>query len=123
MSADAADKCAHCRGSICCSYVTSALDTPRSKADFQHLLWQVSHANVEIYKEKQGWYLLVNGRCEHLQGDGRCAIYEQRPAICREYDNDFCEFDAPAEEGFELHFRNHAEMLVYLRRRFRRWDG
>ncbi len=123
MSAAPVDKCDRCQASLCCNYITVALDTPRTKADFQQLLWQVSHQGVEVYKEKQGWCLLVYSRCEHLQADGRCAIYASRPAICRDYDNAFCEYDAPAEKGFQLHFRNHAELLAYLRRRFRRWDG
>jgi Fe-S-cluster containining protein len=101
--------------------MTEALDAPRSKADFEHLLWQVSHEGVEIYKDGSGWYLLVHGRCEHLEPGGACGIYESRPQICRDYDNDWCELDAPAEEGFLLHFRSHGELLAYCRRRFKRW--
>jgi Fe-S-cluster containining protein len=115
------NKCSRCLPSRCCTYITEALDTPRSKADFDHLLWQVSHEGVEIYKDASGWYLLVLGRCEHLQADGACGIYEVRPRICRDYDNDWCELDAPAEEGFLLHFRAYAELLAYCRRRFKRW--
>ncbi len=42
-------KCARCVGSRCCQYITEALGTPRSKADFDRMLWQVSHRDVEIY--------------------------------------------------------------------------
>jgi Fe-S-cluster containining protein len=28
----------------------------------------------------------IEHRCQHLQDDGRCAIYASRPAICREFD-------------------------------------
>jgi len=27
-------------------------------------------------------------RCEHLQEDNRCAIYEDRPSVCRQYQPD-----------------------------------
>lgn len=116
------NKCSRCINSICCTYTTEALGVaPRSKADFDHLLWQVSHQGVELYKDEGDWYLMIQGRCEHLQPDGACAIYDERPQICRDYDNDWCEFDAPAEDGFELHFRNYAELLGYCKKRFKSW--
>jgi Fe-S-cluster containining protein len=118
------NKCSRCHGSKCCTYMTEALGyAPRSKADFDHLLWQISHRGVEIYKDEGEWYLMFQGACEHLQPNGGCAIYESRPQICRDYDNDWCEMDAPAEEGFELYFRDHAGLLAYCRKRFKRWES
>jgi Fe-S-cluster containining protein len=117
------DKCGLCTNSKCCTYITEQLETPRSKHDFDHLLWQVSHENVEIYKDEDGWFLLVDARCTHLQHDGRCGIYDRRPQVCREYSNDYCEYDAPAEDSFELYFRNYEQLLSYCRKRFKRWDG
>ncbi len=117
------EKCGHCGGRICCTYVTQKIDAPRSKADFDHLLWQVSHRGVELFKESGGWYLLFRSPCEHLGEDGLCGIYPLRPEVCRAYDNDWCELDQPAEENFQLHFTDHAALLAYCRRRFRRWDS
>lgn len=116
-------KCQRCTNSKCCTYFTQAIDTPRSKQDFDHLLWQVSHRGVQLYKEKAGWYLLVQNPCLHLHPDGRCGIYEARPQVCREYSNDFCEFDAPAEEGFEHFFADYAALHAYCRKRFKRWGA
>ena len=101
--------------------MTEALGTPRSKVDFEHLLWQISHQGVEAYKDESGWYLMFHGRCEHLQAGGICGIYANRPQICRDYDNDWCEFDEPAHKHFELYFRNYAELLAYCKKRFKRW--
>lgn len=117
------NKCSRCHGSTCCTYTTEALGTLRSKADFEHVLWQASHENVEVYHDADGWYLLIRGRCEHLQTGGLCAIYANRPQVCRDYSNDWCEYDEPAETHFRHHFRNYAELLTYCRRRFKRWDG
>ncbi|MES9969075.1 MAG: YkgJ family cysteine cluster protein [Candidatus Thiodiazotropha sp.] len=115
-------KCSRCINSKCCTYTTEAIGVaPRSKADFDHLLWQVSHQGVEIYKDEDGWFLLFHGSCEHLGPGGACGIYLQRPQICRDYDNDWCEFDAPAEKGFDLYFRNYAELLNYCKKRFKTW--
>ena len=115
------NKCSRCSGTICCTYITEAIDTPRSKADFRHLLWQVSHQNIEIYKDDSGWYLLISGRCEHIQENGACGIYDDRPEICREYSNDWCEFDESAEKGFEYHFKNYLELLAYCKKRYKNW--
>jgi len=116
------NKCSRCTGTICCTYITEPLDTPRSKSDFRHLLWQISHANIEIYKDDAGWFLLVQGRCEHIQENGACGIYQERPEICRGYENDWCEFDEPAEKGFSLYFRNYNELLAYCKKRFKTWS-
>lgn len=115
------NKCGFCTNSKCCTYITQQIEAPRSKHDFEHLLWQVSHENVSIYKDEDGWFLLVDTRCAHLQPDGRCGIYEVRPKICREHSNDYCEFDAPAEDGFELHFPDYPSLLSYCKKRFKRW--
>jgi len=118
---DPENKCDFCTGSKCCTYITQHIDTPRSKADFELLLWQVSHEHIRIYQDEDGWFLLIDTPCSHLQPDGRCAIYDTRPTICREYSNDYCEFDAPAEDGFKRYFPDYDSLLAYCRRRFRRW--
>lgn len=115
-------KCQRCTNSKCCTYVTQQLDTPRSKYDFEILLWQVSHQGVSAYKDSDGWFLLCEGRCSHLLASGDCGIYENRPTICRSHDNDFCEFDAPAEDGFDLYFPDYASLLAYCQKRFKKWS-
>ncbi len=114
-------KCARCAGSICCTYVTQKIPAPRSKADFDHLLWQVAHSGVEVFQDAGGWHLLIPGRCEHLQSGGACGIYATRPQVCRDYASDWCELDEPASRHFRHHFRHYAELLAYCRARFRRW--
>jgi Fe-S-cluster containining protein len=117
------NKCTFCTGSICCTYMTQEIDTPRSKMDYSNLLWQVSHEHVNIYKDEDGWNLLVEGKCSHLQLDGGCGIYESRPLACREHSNDHCEFDAPADEGFELYFSTYEALLAHCRKKFKSWGG
>ncbi|MBI2779557.1 MAG: YkgJ family cysteine cluster protein [Gammaproteobacteria bacterium] len=114
-------KCGYCTNSKCCTYITQHITTPRSKHDFDHLLWQVSHQNVNVYKDKDGWYLLVNNTCLHLQPGGRCGIYETRPEVCRNHSNDYCEYDAPAEDGFDLFFDGYEALLKYCKKRFKSW--
>lgn len=116
------NKCGFCPGTICCTYVTQSIETPRSRDDFDHLLWQLAHRNMQAYKDEDGWFLLINHPCTHLQDDGRCGIYETRPQLCRDYSNDYCEMDARAEAGFELFFDGYDSLLRYCRKRFKNWD-
>ena len=116
------NKCSFCEGAKCCTYITEQLETPRSMHDFDHLLWQISHRDIRIYKDDDGWYLLVERACLHLEDDGRCGIYEERPSVCRDHGNDFCEFDQPAEEGFDLYFADYRALEKYCRKRFKTWN-
>ena len=115
------NKCGFCTNTICCTYITQEIDTPRSKKEFEYLLWQVSHDHIEIYQDDDGWYLLIQGSCAHIQADGACGIYDVRPQICRDHTNDYCECDSPSEEGFDLYFRNYDELLAYCKKRFKHW--
>ena len=116
------NKCSFCHSSKCCQYITTQLDTPRSIKDFDHLLWQISHQNIEIFKDIDGWFLVVNQTCQHLQADGRCGIYEKRPFICREHDNQHCEFDSDNQTGCEHYFDSYQKLDNYCRNRFKNWD-
>lgn len=115
-------KCTHCSNSKCCTYITQQVETPRAMHDFDVLLWQLSHRSVQLYKDEDGWFLLINTPCLHLQADGGCGIYEVRPQICRDHSNDYCEYDSPAEEGFEQFFDGYESLLAYCRKRFKSWD-
>ena len=119
LATDLDTKCARCPGTKCCTYITQQVGVPRSRADFDHLLWQVSHRGISLYKDQDGWYLLISTVCDHLQHDGRCGIYETRPQVCRDYSNDYCEFDEPAEQHFDLLFEDHASLSAYVATRFR----
>ena len=118
---DSTEKCDLCTNSTCCTYVTQQLDTPRSKYDFEILLWQVSHKGVSAYKDEDGWFVMYDAPCTHLEMDGRCGIYDDRPTICRTHKNDYCEYDAPAEDGFELYFPDYSTLLTYCKKRFKKW--
>lgn len=115
------NKCGFCTNSKCCLYVTQAIDAPRSKEDFEHLLWQVSHKGVKAYKDNEGWCLVFEAACVHLRPGGLCGIYENRPQICRDHSNDYCEFDAPAEDGYDLYFPDYDSLLRYCKKRFKHW--
>ena len=121
FDAEPISKCDLCTNSKCCTYVTQQIDTPKSKYDFEILLWQVSHEGVGAYKDEDGWFVMFEARCNHLSFDGRCNIYHDRPTICRSHSNDYCEYDAPAEDGFDLYFPDYDSLLAFCKKKFKKW--
>ncbi|MGD8568953.1 MAG: YkgJ family cysteine cluster protein [Gammaproteobacteria bacterium] len=116
------NKCDYCKHSICCTYVTQEIDAPRSMKDYDYLLWLVSHRDVSIFKDDDGWFLSAANPCLHLLPDGQCGIYETRPQICREHSNECCEFDGPAEEDYKKYFDSYEKLDEYCRKKFKKWD-
>ena len=117
------NKCDLCTGSICCTYITHEIDKPKKMKEYDYLLWQVSHENIGVFKDDDGWFMSIKQSCTHLKADGGCGIYEVRPDICRDHSNDSCEFDGPAEEDFDLYFDGYESLDKYCREKFKNWDG
>lgn len=108
------DGCDHC-----CRYVALPIPTPRSKRDFDEIRWYLLHDHVSVYIDWEGdWGIQFETTCRWLHA-GRCAHYELRPGVCREYDPAECEryARAPAERVL---FRNERDLDLYVERRERR---
>lgn len=116
------NKCSFCEGAKCCHYVTQEIDPPTTKYEFEVLAWQVLHSGVEVYKDSdKTWYIIFSTTCEKLQPNGACGIYETRPQICRDYSNDWCEYDEPADKHWLLHFPDYESIDKYCRKKFKTW--
>jgi Fe-S-cluster containining protein len=81
---------------LCCRYYAFSIDKPETRRDFEDLRWYVLHEDTLIFVEDGEWYVQVNRKCRALLPDNRCGIYENRPAICRSYDTDGCDWHADA---------------------------
>jgi len=119
---DAVDKCDLCTSSICCTYITQEIDKPTTIYDFDTMLWQLYHHDVQFYKEDGCWYLKILNYCLNLQPDGRCGVYEVRPMICREHENDFCEYDESTDESADVFFGKPEDLEKYCSKKFKSWD-
>lgn len=107
------DKCARCLPAKCCLYFSLEIDRPRTKRDYDDLLWFLAHEDVSIYLWKRKWYLMVHNRCRFLDGDTNlCRIYETRPKMCREHSPDECEFDS--DYDFDEHFKSYRELRRWM---------
>jgi len=90
---------------ICCRTTVVEVEAPKSTRDYSDLLFYLYHCDTELVIAKNGkkkeWYVEFMSPCKFLV-EGRCAIYEHRPLVCREYDMDSCE-------------RNRAKSFTYIR--------
>ena len=99
----------------CCTYVSVGVNGPNSVDHATEMLWYLYHQNVTVYRDGDGeWSVVFETRCRNLQPDLRCAIYEHRPEICRDFDNKTCEVNDP-EGGLAIN--TPQELLDYLRAR------
>jgi hypothetical protein len=88
----------------------NAPTTPRLATD---VLWYLYHEKVSVYRDEQGeWSVLFETRCRNLRADLLCAVYDERPHICRGFDNTECDVNAPGARA--LSFREPAEFLGWL---------
>jgi Fe-S-cluster containining protein len=96
----------------CCTYVAVGINAPTSPRFATDILWYLYHEGVSVYRDEDGdWAVLFQARCRHLQDDLLCAVYAQRPHICRAFNNEGCEVNAP---GNVISFRDPRAFLEYL---------
>jgi Fe-S-cluster containining protein len=98
----------------CCTYVGVEIDPPEGAKDASDILWYLYHPGVYIYVDgNDEWSVHFESRCVNLGDDLLCRIYEQRPQICRGFDNQTCEVND--HEHTALTFREPSEFLYWLR--------
>jgi Fe-S-cluster containining protein len=103
---------------LCCSYIAVEIDGPVSVKAATQILWHLYHEHVSVYRDSDDeWVVQFETRCRHLQSDNKCAIYETRPHICREYSEESCEVNAE-DEGTT--FYTPEAFLAYLAGRSKR---
>ena len=98
----------------CCTYVGVGVETPNRARYATDILWYLYHENVYVYVDgDEEWSVHFEARCRNLGDDLLCRIYEQRPHICRGFDNTTCEVNDHVNES--LTFRHPTEFLDWLR--------
>lgn len=109
--------CDECEG-LCCRYFAFPIDTPKTRGDYDDIRWYLCHKGISVFVEDGDWYMQVANRCRHLtNGDHRCAIYKNRPRICRGYTTRNCD-RTEGDYDYELHFTNDRQMEEYMKMKF-----
>ncbi len=96
----------------CCTYVAIGVNGPTKPRYATDLLWYLYHENVSVHLDADGeWSVVFETRCRHLGDDLLCGVYENRPHICRAFDAEGCEVNAP---GGDRVFATPQEFLAWL---------
>jgi Fe-S-cluster containining protein len=99
----------------CCTYVAVGINGPTNPKLATEILWHLYHEGVSVCRDEAGdWYVQFEARCKNLGEGNLCAIYENRPHLCRDYDDQSCEVNAP-QAGL-VEFRDPRQFLEYLSR-------
>lgn len=99
----------------CCTYVAVGINAPTTAKFASEVLWHLYHQGVTVARDEEGeWYVQFETRCRHLGEGNLCAVYLNRPHICRDYDDQGCEVNAP-QAGL-IEFKDPRHFLEYLNR-------
>jgi Fe-S-cluster containining protein len=80
----------------CCTYVSIEINEPTKPKYATDALWYLYHDKVSLYVDGDGeWSVVFETRCRNLQSDLLCAVYAERPHICRDFDNTCCDVNDP----------------------------
>jgi Fe-S-cluster containining protein len=97
----------------CCTYVGIGINSPHTPRYATDVLWYLYHENVYVHRDTEGeWSVHFETRCRNLGDDLLCRVYDDRPHICRGFDNTTCEVNSDAAGA--LTFREPAEFLAWL---------
>jgi len=99
----------------CCRYITIQIDAPRLKADFDEIAWWLAHENVSVYFFGRRWHVEIQTRCKHLTKDNLCGSYEDRPAVCHDYNTDECEY--PERPRHDLQFDTREQFEIWWKKK------
>jgi Fe-S-cluster containining protein len=98
----------------CCTYVAVGINAPTRPRYATDILWYLYHDKVTVYLDGDGeWCVMFESRCKNLGEGLLCAVYPERPHICRSFDNRGCEVNAPDKEA--ITFREPAQFLSWLK--------
>ena len=77
----------------CCRYITIEIDPPHAnKVNRDEARWFLMHEGVHLLHEEKTWYVQVDAPCQNTTDDQLCAIYEDRPNVCRDYGTEGCDY-------------------------------
>jgi uncharacterized protein len=106
---EAAGRCQFKCMARCCRYITVQIPAPKGKRDLEELSWFLAHREVSVYVESRRWHLEFRTPCKYLTQENLCAIYDDRPDVCRDYSTDACEYPTRPEHSLQFDSRDDFE--------------
>ncbi len=106
------DLCQKC--DACCRYIATEIDKPTTKDEVENIHWFLLHQNIGVYiGHDNKWYLEFKTPCRKLKNK-LCAHYQDRPKICRDYDQKNCPQYNEGETE-KIYFHNEEEFVSYVK--------
>ncbi len=103
--------CEQCTGA-CCRYIALPIEEPTTRRDFDDIRWYVMHRGISVFVEEDEWYVQLSTDCTNLGPENKCAIYETRPGICREYKAADCDYEG-GDYHYDSIFRTPEQVEAY----------
>lgn len=76
--------CREC-GAKCCKFISVTLDDFSPELDPNPARYFDLHEHVKVITTHYGREIVIATRCTALREDNTCAIYEDRPDLCRNF--------------------------------------
>ncbi len=107
------DPCVVC-GAKCCQYFAFEIDEPDTYEEFEDIRWFLCHENISVHIDEGDWYISICNRCNMLDENNQCKIYDDRPIICRNYDLENCD-DSEGGYQYDEEFTKPEHITKYAR--------
>ncbi|MFQ5863514.1 MAG: YkgJ family cysteine cluster protein, partial [Candidatus Brocadiales bacterium] len=106
--------CGEC--DVCCKYVSVEIDKPITKTEIEDVKFYLYHEGTSVYIDHDNdWYILFESKCDKLNSNGLCTIYEDRPPICRNFERESCH-EQDWHESHKVLFQDVKDLMGYLRK-------
>ncbi len=97
----------------CCLHINHEIDPPHDDEDCDYIIWFLLHENLSVWVDDENvWYLEFKTPCKALHNE-LCSIYEKRPQVCREYEQETC-LNTDLED--DIIFHTPEEFLAYVKK-------
>ncbi len=100
----------------CCKYVSVEIDKPTTKTELGDVRFYLHHKGVSVYIDfDHSWYILYESKCDKLDADGSCTIYEDRPPICKDFDREDCH-EQDLDDSHKVSFYKPEDLMRYIKK-------
>lgn len=104
-------KCLECQAQ-CCKSVAIELSEPEDADDYMDFKWYLYHG-FTVFQDKDGdWNVDIPHRCHNLLADNRCAVYDDRPPVCRDFEVRSCDDDEETDNLVDLEKPEDVDKLM-----------
>ena len=104
--------CKNCGG--CCNHIAIELDKPKDIDEYTEIIWYLMHKNIMVgIDHEDDWYIEFKAECK-ARIDNKCAIYDSRPHICKEYESEECELHGEGS-AWKHEWHSREDFLDYLK--------